>query len=74
MSDYLTAPEAAAYLKRSLPALYNLCNRGQIPYSRPSRGKSYFLKSDLDAFMGSNRRSSNAELADYANAMLIERR
>lgn len=73
-NEFLTQPEAASYLKRTRQALYQLMHRGRLPYSRPAGGKVYFLRSDLDAFMSSNRRCSAAELADRADALLMERR
>jgi len=55
---------AAAYLKYSKGYLYRLVYLGKIPCYKPAgrRGKIYFKKQDLDAFVFRNRKA-----ADYEN-------
>lgn len=67
---YLTADEAAAYLGFKKTHLYNKCARKEIPYYKPSggkRGKTYFLRSELDKWIASGRVATNAEIQQRAN-------
>jgi excisionase family DNA binding protein len=69
-----TVAEAAALLKRSVSALYQLMSRGRISYTRPSGGKAYFRQSDLDRFLAQGRHAASFEIADRADAALNARR
>ena len=64
--DSVNAPlnlkEAAAFLDIAVSSLYKLTMRGIIPSYRPSGGKVYFKKEELEAWIFGNRRSSRAEL------------
>ncbi|PKL08317.1 MAG: hypothetical protein CVV51_09570 [Spirochaetae bacterium HGW-Spirochaetae-7] len=68
--DFLTTQEAAAYLGRSKAGMYQLANRGRVPYTRPAGGKCYFRRADLDAFLSSGYHPSSAETAAQADARL----
>jgi excisionase family DNA binding protein len=72
-ADFFTIAQAAHYVSRSVTALYQLCHRRRIAYSRPAGGKVYFRRADLDAFMASGRVASNDELAAQADAVLNSR-
>jgi len=49
--------EAAQYLRLSKNYLYRLCYLGLVKCYKPSHGKLYFLKKDLDAYITSNVRA-----------------
>lgn len=67
--EYLSIAEAAAYLRLPINTLYSYCHQNTIPYHK--RGKrSYFLKSDLDAWMASNRQKSVKEIQ---NEVLVKK-
>ena len=54
VSDVLTSREAEKILKVSRDTLNRYCMNGTIPYSRPTKGKRYFLKSDILNHIGKN--------------------
>jgi excisionase family DNA binding protein len=59
--EYLSMTEAAQYLQIPQSTLYQFCAMRRLPYVK--RGKrNYFLRSDLDAFMGADRRKSVKEI------------
>ena len=49
-SPYLNVPEAAAYLRRTVSAIYNLVKRNRLK-PMPGSGRLYFTRERLDAFM-----------------------
>lgn len=64
----LTASEAAAYLGISLSSLYKMTMRKQIPHSKPNGKMCYFLRTELEAWLMSNRVATADELQDRAQA------
>ncbi len=52
---WLTAKEAAKYLKVTLSEIYNMCSAGQIEYFKLGR-RSRFRREDLDELLLRNRR------------------
>ena len=55
LSDWLTANEAAAYLKISQEALRSKVRRGEIPYHRTSARMIRFSRVELDAWVKASR-------------------
>ena len=53
-TPYLTAPEAAAYLRKSMGSLYQMIWGKRLKVYKPHNGKLYFLQSDLDDYMKQN--------------------
>ena len=51
---HYSSNEACEYLKISKKTLDNLCSANEIAYFQP-RGKRYFMKEDLDAYIKKNR-------------------
>jgi excisionase family DNA binding protein len=49
-----TIDEASVYIGRSVPALYRLVHRREIPYTKHGRALR-FLKDDLDRWLESDR-------------------
>lgn len=64
----LTASEAAAYLGISLSSLYKMTMRKQIPHSKPGGKMCYFSRTELEAWLMSNRIATADELQDRAQA------
>lgn len=73
MSDrtFMTAEEAAAYLGFKIDSLYNKCYKKQIPHYKPSGGKLYFLREELDAWIAAGRVATAAEIRHRANNFSI---
>lgn len=68
---FMTAKEAAEYLGFSVNSLYNKCYRKQIPHYKPSAGKLYFKKEELDEWIQSGRVATDAEIIQMANNFSI---
>ena len=64
----LTASEAAAYLGISLSSLYKMTMRKQLPHSKPGGKMCYFSRTELEAWLMSNRIATADELQDRAQA------
>ena len=62
----LSCGEAARYCSVSLSHLYKLTSARKIPYHKPEGKMLYFLRSDLDAWLLSNRVSTMDELDQQA--------
>ena len=60
LSEWLTVPEAAAYLKVSDTALRTLVNRRRVPFHKPSGRMIRFKRSELDKWLGSHRVDADA--------------
>jgi len=52
---YLTAKEAAGYIKLNVRTFRNYVAAGKIPFRKPEGGPKRYRKSDLDDFMGRRR-------------------
>lgn len=68
--EFLTVSEAATFLKLSVPTVYTLISKGQLPVMKRSQ-RCYFLKLDLVNYLKSGRKKSTAEISaaadDYIN-------
>ena len=67
---FLTLEKAADYLGFKPSYMYKLTHRRLIPFYKPTNKKIYFLKSDLDKWVMTNKFSSQAELKEQANIYL----
>ena len=73
MSEYIGAfdvDRAATYLSFTKTYLYKLVYMKRIAYFKPTGGKLYFRKEDLDAFIFRGRRAADYELVDQAEDLL----
>lgn len=59
--EVLTLSEAAKYLGISKPTLYKLTSEHRISFYKPM-GKVYFKRSELEAWIFSNKQTSSNEL------------
>ena len=66
----LSIQEAANYTGFKVSYLYKLCHLGKIPYYRPTGGKVYFEKKELEAFIFRGRKTPDYEIKDHAEAIL----
>ncbi len=59
---YLTAKEAAEYLRINLNTLYIMARNGVIPSIRPMKRKVIFNRNDLDNYYSMKRYNSDKEI------------
>ena len=60
--EILSVSEASVYMEISMSYLYKLTSKNEIPFSKPMNKLIYFKKTDLDAWMLSNRKQSKHEI------------
>ena len=65
--ELLTVQETAAFLSLSVPTIYGLIHKGELPNLKQGK-RCYFLKKDLLAYLEQGRRKSNAEIEKDAAA------
>jgi len=70
----LTLNEAADYLGLSTSFVYKLTASCRLTHYKPSGGRLYFLREDLDAYILRGRRAGDYELSAAADAHLAGRR
>ena len=66
----LSLPNAGIYTGIPKSTLYKLTASRKIPHSKPTGGKLYFDRLDLDNFLRGNRVATREELDDQANKNL----
>lgn len=65
----LTTEEAAMYLGITTGHLYRMVRKFNIPHTRPTNGKIYFRKEELDRWIASRTEvSETSEMADFETA------
>ncbi len=71
--EFYTVQETAQFLKLSVPSIYGLTHKMQIPVHK--RGKRlYFLKSDLVDYLKKGRQRSRDEIQEEAEQYLRRRK
>src|SRR5688572_1900111 len=70
-NKFITVPEAAKFLSLSIPTIYSLISKAQLPVIKKSK-RCYFSTTDLEDYLKSGRRHSRAEIEN--NAQLFIRR
>ena len=71
--EWLTLPEAAAYLKVSKPTIYRFCSQGCLPfYKLAGTGQRRFRRSDLDGLLILGQPRASARLADDCEEFVEE--
>lgn len=69
----LTVPQAAEFLSLSIPTVYGLVSRAELPVNK--RGKRlYFSKQELTDWIKQGRKKTLSETATEAEAYLIDRK
>ncbi|MBN2747841.1 MAG: helix-turn-helix domain-containing protein [Bacteroidales bacterium] len=64
--EVLNFNETAVYLEVSHSNLYKLTSTGKLSYYKPNGKKIYFTRKELDAWLLSNRQSSEEEILERA--------
>ena len=59
--QFLTVPEAAAYLKFTIPTIYDKTQKGELPVCKRG-GRLYFSKQELTDWLKGGSRKTNAEI------------
>jgi excisionase family DNA binding protein len=66
--------EAAEFLGLSVNYLHKLCHLGRITFFKPTGGRVYFKREDLEAFVFRGRSGADYELSGKADGLLNGRR
>ena len=69
--EVLTSDEAARYMGISKSYLYKLTMRKEIPHYKPSGKMVYFNRKELEAWLQTNRASTDTEINQKAQAYCI---
>ena len=67
--EVLTFAEACAYTGLSHAYMYKLTSGRQIPHSKPTGGRVFFNRAELENWLQSNRIATDAEIADRARTI-----
>jgi excisionase family DNA binding protein len=59
--ELLTVQDAAKFLSLSVPTVYGLISKGDIPVMKRSK-RCYFLRADLIEYLKQGRKKTNAEI------------
>jgi excisionase family DNA binding protein len=62
----LTTAQAAKYMDLSMSALYKLTHRKELPVYKPTGGKIYFKREEIDAYLAKCRICSQEEIEKEA--------
>jgi excisionase family DNA binding protein len=64
--------QASKYINVSKSYMYQLVSQKKISYFKPSNGKIYFLKPDLDKYILKNKTTAVSELEETAESISEE--
>lgn len=68
---YFNVQEAAVYLGASQDTVRRYMYSGELAYSKPTGGRVYISKIDLDKFMGKSRIPTQDEIETSASEYLV---
>lgn len=71
--EVLTVEEAVKYMGISKPTLYKLTSERKIPFYKPTEGKNYFKRTELNEWLLSNKQLSGQEIESNAVQFLTQR-
>ena len=66
VKNYLTIDDVVEYTGISKSVIYGFMRAKLIPFSKPSGKRAFFKKTDVDAWLGSNRVASSSEIEEQA--------
>lgn len=69
--DFLSAKQAAQYLKIEVSSLYTRVEKGDLSHYRSGKRKLLFSKKELEAYVTSQRVKSNLEIADEVEIHIL---
>lgn len=58
--EFLTVKDTATFLRLSVPTIYGLIHRGELPVMKRSK-RCYFSKKELIAYLQAGRKKTNSE-------------
>ena len=74
-NDFLNIQQAAEFLNLSVPTMYGLKHRGEVPVMKRNNGKRlYFSKKQLSDWIKEGRRKTNSEIKAETDSFLATRR
>lgn len=62
--DFLSAEQAASFLKIKLNTIYSKVEKGELPYSRSGKRKLLFSKKELEKYIANRKVKSNEEIKE----------
>ena len=62
--DFLSAEQAASFLKIKLNTIYSKVEKGELPYSRSGKRKLLFSKKELERYIANRKVKSNDEIKE----------
>ena len=71
--ELLTIQQAGAYLNLSVPTMYGLTQRAEVPFMKKSK-RLYFSKAELLDWLQKGKRKTLAETANEANNYLNKKK
>jgi excisionase family DNA binding protein len=72
--DFLSAEQAAAFLKLKLNTIYSKAEKGELPFYRSGKRKLLFSKKELEQYIRNSKVRSHKELDEEAENYLINRK
>src|SRR5438067_1951799 len=73
VDELLTVPDTAKFLRLSVPTVYGLISKGELPVMKRSK-RCYFSKVELINYLKQGRKKTLAETAAEADEYLINRK
>lgn len=71
--EFLTVPEAAKFLRLSVPTIYGLISKGEIPVRKRSK-RCYFSTKELQEYLNQGRRKTVTETVLESQSYLQTKR
>ena len=68
--ELLTVQDTAKFLRLSVPTIYNLIHKGELPMMKRAK-RCYFTREDLLNYLKEGKRKSNTEIQNDARKDLI---
>ena len=72
LKPMLTITEAAEYMGLSLSSLYKMTHRRDLPVYKPSGGKVYLKREDINAYLSKHKLMSQEEIKQEAINYVIK--
>lgn len=73
-SELLTSAQAAEYLDLSMAKLYGLTSTRAIPFYKPTGGKLYFRRTELENWVWSHKVATIIDISMEANNYLLNQK
>lgn len=68
--ELMTVQDTAKFLRLSVPTIYNLIHKGELPMMKRAK-RCYFTREDLLNYLKEGKRKSNAEIQHEARTNLV---